>query len=244
MRFLLAAVAIAGLSGCETGAVSGFGNVVEGVLSSGGDTLPGGLTTAEIDAGLREALTLGTERVSAQLGETDGFFGDNRIRIPLPDRLADLQDQLSQVGLSAPLDDLELRINRAAEASMPEAQRLVISAVRSITVEDALAILNGGNTAATDFLRDRTEASLTDAFRPYVDSALADSGAIQAFDSVTSRYGLARLSNDLRSDISDDAVALGLDGLFYYVGKEERRIRENPVARTSELLRKVFGSVQ
>ncbi|MEO1405363.1 MAG: DUF4197 domain-containing protein, partial [Pseudomonadota bacterium] len=197
MRIFVVAAAALSLAACETGSTGGLGSVLEDVVSGIGGQTSGGLTTAEIDAGLREALTIGTERVSAQLGATDGFFGDNRIRIPLPGRLGDLQDQLGKVGLSGPLDDLQLRMNRAAEASMPEARKLVVSAVRSITLEDALGILNGGNTAATDFLRDRTEASLINAFRPYIDTALADSGAFQSLDSVTSRYGLSAVSNDL-----------------------------------------------
>ncbi|MEM7663114.1 MAG: DUF4197 domain-containing protein [Pseudomonadota bacterium] len=242
MRIFVVAAAALSLAACETGSTGGLGSVLGDVVSGIGGQTSGGLTTAEIDAGLREALTIGTERVSAQLGATDGFFGDNRIRIPLPGRLGDLQDQLGKVGLSGPLDDLQLRMNRAAEASMPEARKLVVSAVRSITLEDALGILNGGNTAATDFLRDRTEASLINAFRPYIDTALADSGAFQSLDSVTSRYGLSAVSNDLRGDMTDHAVGLGLEGLFYYVGEEERRIRENPIARTTDILRKVFGA--
>jgi len=243
MRIFVIAATTLGLAACESGSTGGLGGVLEGITSGIGGATQGGLSTAEIDAGLREALTIGTERVSAQLGATDGFFGDNRIRIPLPGRLGELQDQLTKVGLSGPLDDLQLRMNRAAEASMPEARKLVVSAVRSITLEDALGILNGGDTAATDFLRGRTEASLTDAFRPYIDTALGDSGAFQTLDSVTSRYGLSAVSTDLRGDMTDHAVALGLNGLFYYVSEEERRIRENPVARTTELLRRVFGSV-
>lgn len=243
MRILILAASVFGLASCETTSTGGFGNILGDVVSTIGGQSTGELTTAEIDAGLREALTIGAERVSAQLGAADGFFGDDRVRIPLPGRLGTLQSELDKVGLSGPLDDLQLRMNRAAEASMPEARKLVISAIRSITLQDALGILNGGNTAATDFLRGRTEASLINAFRPYIDTALADSGTFQALNSVTDRYGLSAVSNDLRSDLTDHAVGLGLEGLFYYVGQEEQRIRENPLARTTEILRRVFGSV-
>ena len=241
MRFFVAAIAAMTLAGCETGTQGGLGGVL-GDIASGIGGAQGGLTTAEIDAGLREALTVGADRVSGQLGATDGFFGDNRIRIPLPGRLGELQEQLDGVGLSGPLDDIQLRMNRAAEASMPEARRLVVSAVRSITLEDALGILQGGDTAATEFLRGRTEASLIDAFTPYIDTALADSGAFQALDGAASRYGLSAITSDLRSDMTNHAVALGLEGLFYYVGQEEKRIREDPVARTTDILRRVFGA--
>ncbi|MEL7453963.1 MAG: DUF4197 domain-containing protein, partial [Pseudomonadota bacterium] len=115
-------------------------------------------------------------------------------------------------------------------------------AVQSITLEDALGILQGGDNAATSFLRGKTEASLRDAFQPYVDTALADSGAFQALDGVTGRYGLSRISSDLRGDMTNHAVNLGLDGMFFYVAEEEKKIRENPVARTTDLLKKVFGT--
>ena len=234
---IAAAIAAVSLSSCEAlppGAL-------EGVLAGVG-TQSGALSNFEIESGLRQALEIGATNVSSQLGATDGFFGDERIRIPLPGRLGQLQSTLSNVGLSAPLDDLQLRMNRAAEAAMPEARRLVVSAVQSITLEDALGILQGGETAATDFLRGRTEAGLRDAFAPFLDQALQGAGAFQALDSVASRNGFGGLANQLQGDMRDHAVNLGLQGMFFYVGQEEKKIRENPVARTTELLRKVFGA--
>lgn len=234
---IAAAIAAVSLSSCEAlppGAL-------EGVLAGVG-TQSGALSNFEIESGLRQALEIGATNVSSQLGATDGFFGDERIRIPLPGRLGQLQSTLSNVGLSAPLDDLQLRMNRAAEAAMPEARRLVVSAVQSITLEDALGILQGGETAATDFLRGRTEAGLRDAFSPFLDQALQGAGAFQALDSVASRNGFGGLANQLQGDMRDHAVNLGLQGMFFYVGQEEKKIRENPVARTTELLRRVFGA--
>ena len=234
------------LSGCQTTETGGSGDlagVIGGVLGEIGQGGAGSaLTTAEIEAGLREALTVGTERVASQLGRVDGYFGDPEIRIPLPGRLGDLQDTLSDVGLSAPLDDLQLRLNRAAEDAVPQARTLVIDAVSSITLEDALGILNGGDTAATDFLRQRTEAGLRDALTPHMRSALEGSGAYTALDNVATRNGLGVFTTSLRDDITMSAVNFGLDGLFLYVAAEEKRIREDPVARTTELLRKVFGA--
>ncbi|MEL6664354.1 MAG: DUF4197 domain-containing protein, partial [Pseudomonadota bacterium] len=201
-----------------------------------------GLSQYEIEAGLREALTIGTERVAADLGQVDGYFGDPQIRIPLPGRLGDIQNSLQRVGLSAPLDDLQLRLNRGAEAAVPQAKSLVISAVQSITLEDALGILQGGDTAATDFLRSKTESGLRDALTPHIESALQSSGAYTALDGVAQNNGLGALSASLRDDLTTSAVNYGLDGLFLYVAAEEKRIREEPVARTTELLRKVFGA--
>lgn len=237
-RFFAAAIIAASLTACEGLPTEGLNNV----LGSLGQTAPGGLSSFEIDAGLREALEIGATNVSAQLGEQDGFFGDSRIRIPLPGRLNDVQNNLDKIGLSGPLDDLQLRMNRAAEAAMPDAKRLMVSAVRSITVEDAVGILQGGESSATEYLRGRTEGSLRDALRPFVDTALTDSGAYQSLNRVASQNGLSAITGDLKGDMTDHAVNLGLEGMFFYVSEEERKIRENPAARTTELLRKVFGS--
>lgn len=243
------ALALAGalsLTGCQTTGSSGSGDlagVVGGVLGQLGQTGAGqGLTGAEIEAGLREALTVGTQRVAADLGQVDGYFGDPQIRIPLPGRLGDLQNQLSRVGLSAPLDDLQLRLNRGAEAAVPEARDLVMAAVRSITIQDALDILNGGDAAATQFLRSRTEDSLRTALTPHIRNGLEQSGAYNALDQVASRNGLGALSSGLRDDLTTSAVNFGLDGLFLYLEQEEARIRRDPVARSTELLRRVFGA--
>lgn len=237
-KLFVSLIAAISLGACETLPVEGLGNV----LGDFGAQSSGGLSQFEIDAGLRQALEIGATNVSSQLGAQDGFFGDSRIRIPLPGRLGDLQNNLQKIGFSGPLDDLQLRMNRAAEASMPEARRLVVSAVKSMTLEDALGVLRGGDTAATDFLRGRTETSLREAFAPYIDQALQSSGAFQSLDTVASNNGLGGLATNLRGDMRDHAVNFGLDGMFYYVAQEEKKIRENPVARTTDLLKKVFGA--
>lgn len=241
MRIMLTAIAALSLTACEAVPAGGLGDVLGGLSSIG--AAQGGLSSLEIDAGLRQALEIGATNVTSQLGATDGFFGDSRIQIPLPGRLADLQQGLDKVGLSGPLDGLQLQMNRAAEAAMPQARQLVVSAVKSITLEDAVGILQGGDTAATTFLRGKTEANLREAFSPHIQAALAQTGAVQSLDSVASKYGLSAVAGDLRSDMTNHAVNFGLDGMFLYVAEQERDIRENPVARTTDLLKKVFGSV-
>lgn len=234
---ILAALFLAILpAGCET--AGPYGDIL------GGIALPqtGALTAAEIDAGLREALTIGTGNVASRLGRENGYFGDPKIRIPLPKTYRDIQTNLARFGASGPLDDIELRINRAAEASVPEARGLILGAIRNMTIEDALGILRGGDTAATDFLRSRTESQLTAAFTPHVRSALASSGAFTALESYASSAGLGGATSSLQADLTTHAVKLGLDGIFLYVAEEEKKIRENPLARTTELLRKVFGA--
>ncbi len=246
-RLAIAALAACVLpAGCETGNAGGeFGTVLGEVLGSYPQSGPtDGLSTFEIDAGLRQALEIGTERVAAQIGVTDGYWADPKIRIPLPGRLGEAQWELGRLGLSGPLDDLQLRMNRAAEDAVPAGKTIVINAVKAITIDDAVGLLRGGDTAATDFLRGKTETSLRATFKPYVEAALTESGAYQTLDSVTSSVPmLAVAAVDYKSSLTSHAVDLGLDGLFDYLAVEEKQIRENPVARTTELLRKVFGTV-
>ncbi|MEZ5953082.1 MAG: DUF4197 domain-containing protein [Hyphomonas sp.] len=239
---MLGALALALLTpGCaDTGTNAEFGRVLGEVL--GATTTQGALTNAEIDAGLREALTVGTNLVAGQLGRTDGYFADPKVHIPLPRTYRNIQTNLSKIGASGPLDDLELRMNRAAEAAVPQGKQLILGAIRQMTIEDALNILKGGDTAATDFLRAKTETQLRTAFTPYVKDALAKSGAFTSMESVASQYGVGGVTSNLQSDLTTYAVDLGLDGIFLYVAEEEKKIRENPLARTTDLLRRVFGT--
>jgi Protein of unknown function (DUF4197) len=229
-------------TGCESlplGEIGQIGEIGE-IIGPAGQG--GVLSNADIDAGLREALTIGANLVTTQLGRKDGFLGDPQVRIPLPGRWREAQTQLAKLGASGPLDDVELRMNRAAEAAIPQARSLVIGAISEMTIDDALNILNGGDTAATDFLRAKTEAKLEAAFTPYVRSALAESGAFTSLERVAAAQGLGGVTSNLQTDLTTHAVDLGMNGLFYYVAEEEKKIRENPVARTTELLRRVFGA--
>lgn len=246
-RIILGAILACTLpAACETDGTAGaFGEVLGSMSGYPGATGPtqGGLTQSEIEAGLRQALEIGTERVASQIGVKDGYWADSAIRIPLPGRLGEAQSELKKLGLSGPLDDLQLRMNRAAEDAVPAGKQIVIDAVKSITIQDAMSILQGGDSAATDFLRGRTETSLRTTFKPYVEQALDSSGAYQTLDSVTSSVPmLAASAADYKGSLTDHAVSLGLDGLFDYLAVEEQKIRENPVARTTDLLRKVFGA--
>ncbi len=236
-RTLMAGLVALAVTGCDTTTTGEIGRALGGIATS----QVGALTSAEIDAGLREALTVGTNIVAGRLGAQDGYCGDPKVRIPLPKTYRDIQSTLSRVGASAPLDDLEREVNRAAEAAVPQARLLVIAAVREMTIEDALNILKGGDTAATDFLRARTQTQLTAAFTPYVRNALAESGAFTSLETVAGNYGFGGVTANLQADLTRHAVGLGLDGLFLYVAEEEKKIRENPLARTSDLLRRVFG---
>ncbi|MFZ4122838.1 MAG: DUF4197 domain-containing protein [Caulobacterales bacterium] len=199
------------------------------------------LTQADAGAGLREALRLASQTVTARLGRVDGFWGDARVRIPLPNSLASVQRSLRPIGLSGPLDDLELRVNRGAERAMPAARRLLENAVRSITLQDALGILRGPNDAATQYLRSRTENELIASLRPSMESSLEGAGAFTSLNNALQRNGLAGSAQNLRSQLIDFAVSRALDAAFSLIADEERAIRSDPVRRTTSLLRRVFG---
>lgn len=201
------------------------------------------LTTMTVEAGLREALMVGLRHVVRQLGRPDGYWGDPRIRIPLPRALRTVQETLSGTPFADPLDDVQLRMNRAVEAAVPAAGDNVHEAIRALTLPDAIGILRGGDTAATDYLRRKTEARLRAAFTPYVDQSLSASGAYRALQEITDTSPLlAGAAADYKAELTDHAVRIGLDGLFHYLGEEERRVRRDPLARTTDLLRRVFGS--
>jgi hypothetical protein len=199
------------------------------------------LSKGDVVSGLKEALTVAGNAAGQRLSAKDGYFGDLNVKIPLPGALGDAQKKLQPFGMAGPLDDLQLTVNRAAEAAAPTAKKLVVDAVKSITFDDVMGILRGGDTAATDFLRRKTETNLRTTFRPYIDSALKSSGALNTVDSLVGKYGAGLVKKDPKTWLADSATTSALNGLFYYVAREEQAIRKDPVKRTSEILRKVFG---
>ena len=209
---------------------------------SGGSAAASLLSSDEIADGLREALRVGTERVVDQVGTTDGFNLDPDIHIPLPGPLQDAQRLLNTIGMSDMADDLELRLNRAAEAAAPEAQQLFVDAISEMSLEDAQRIYDGPDDAATRYFQEKMSPALAERMAPIVDEALAEVGAIQSFDAMMSQYQSLPLAPDVKADLTDYTVEQAMDGIFHYVAKEEAAIRQNPAARTTELLQKVFGA--
>jgi len=201
------------------------------------------LSQSEIGSGLKDALKVASQRVVGRVGKTDGYNGDPAIRIPLPGPVAKIEGALKAVGASAMLDDLQLRMNRAAEQAAPKALNIFIDAVSQMTVTDARAILTGPQDSATQYFHRTTSASLTRSFRPIVDNALSSVGAVKSFQSVqTKAAGMPLAGSEVQSfNLTDFTVGKALDGLFHYMAVEEAAIRTNPAARTTDLLRKVFG---
>ncbi|MEZ5994903.1 MAG: DUF4197 domain-containing protein [Hyphomonadaceae bacterium] len=200
-----------------------------------------GLTQGDAGRGVREALSLASLNATTRLAQPNGFWGNPRVRIPLPGMLGRTQQTLSGFGMSRPLDDLQENLNHAAESVMPQATTLFTNAVRSLTIADAIDIVRGGDDSATRYLRTRTETRLTSLLRPPMTRALTQSGAFTLLRSALRQIGLASMTTNLRGEVIDFSTAKALDGCFYFVAEEERAIRRDPWRRTSDILRRVFG---
>lgn len=207
-----------------------------------GDAESAQLTTEEIGAGLKDALRVGTETVVTQLGQVDGFNGDPNIHIPLPEKLDTVQSALNKVGMGAMLDDLELRLNRAAELATPKAKKLFWQAITDMTLDDVKAVYKGPDDAATRYFRAKMSVPLAGEMRPIVNQSLAEVGAIQVYDKAMDRYRALPFVPDVNADLTNFVIEKGLDGIFYYLAREEAAIRKNPVKRTTDLLKRVFGT--
>lgn len=209
-------------------------------LMSSGSSGSGSLSQGEMGDGLKEALRVGTDTVVSKLGKTDGFNTDKAIHIPLPGQLATVQKALKAAGYSSLVDDLELKLNRAAEQATPKAKALFVDAISGMTIQDAQKILSGPDDAATQYFRKAMGPGLTKEMKPIVDATLAEAGAVQAYDAMMGQYKALPFMPDAKADLNDYVVGKGLDGIFHYVAKEEAAIRNNPAKRTTDLLKKVF----
>lgn len=206
----------------------------------------GGLTTSEIIAGLKEALVVGATNSSTLASKPDGFQLNNAIRIPFPAEAVAVKNSLEKAGLSRLVTDFEKSLNRAAEEAAKKALPIFKEAITSMTFSDARTILSGSDSAATVYLKNKTGSALTAEFAPVVKTALNTvdvtrywNPVVTAYNSIQTMTGGSKMVNpDLTAYVTQKA----LDGLFYLIGQEEKKIREDPAARITDLLRKVFGS--
>lgn len=210
--------------------------------STGTGTTTAILSNQEIGSGLREALKVGVKTVVGQVGAVDGFNGDPLIHVPLPDSLQTVQKTLSRVGMSTLMDDLEVRLNRAAEAAAPEAQEVFWQAIDEMTMDDVRQIYDGPDDAATRYFERNMTPSLVERMKPIVDSSLAEVGAVRAYDNAIGRYKAVPFVPDVKADLTQHVLERALHGLFLYLAQEEAAIRQNPAKRTTALLQKVFGT--
>lgn len=202
------------------------------------------LDNSTIVKGLKEALATGTERAVTEVARQDGYFGNQLIKILLPDKVQQAADILGRIGYQQQVDEFVLSMNRAAEKAAPRAASFFGDAIRQMTVEDAKGILSGGETAATKFFENKTRSQLFEAFKPTVAKSMDQVGTARAYKEMIGKYEafpLASLAGTPSLDLDTYVTNKALDGLFIQVGEEEKKIRTNPAARTTDLLRKVFG---
>ncbi|WP_366515624.1 DUF4197 domain-containing protein [Solimonas marina] len=201
------------------------------------------LDNSQIVAGLREALAQGTTQAINSLGKTDGFWKNAAVRIPLPQPLSGIESTLRQFGQGPKLDEFQLTLNRAAEKAVPQVADIFGNAIRQMSVTDAQAILKGSDDAATRYFQRTTSASLKAKILPIVQNATASVGVTQEYKALSTKAGpFLQLAGKTSPDLDGYVTDKALDGLFTTIAEEEKRIRENPAARSTELLKKVFAS--
>lgn len=201
----------------------------------------GGLTTDEIAAGLKEALSIGAEQSGKKLSGLDGYFGNAAIKVLMPEEAKKVEQKLRSLGMGKQVDQAILSMNRAAEDAAKSAAPIFINAIKQITIQDAMGILKGGDLAATNYLKNKTTASLTESFRPVIEQSLKKVDATKYWNTVFTTYN--QFSKEkVNTDLSAYVTEKALSGIFFQVGEEEKKIRKDPMARTSEILKKVFAN--
>lgn len=202
------------------------------------------LTNTEASSGLKTALEKGALAAVALLGKTDGFLGNPKVRIPLPGYLEDAAKLLKNFGQSQKIDALVVSINRAAETAVPGAKDLLVNAVRSMNVNDAKKILQGGDTSVTTFFAEKTREPLAGRFLPVVTRATEKVGLARQYNDFAGKAAGVGLVKKEDANIQQYVTAKSLDGLYLIIGEEEKKIRQDPVGTGSALLKKVFGALK
>ena len=199
----------------------------------------GSLSKEQVVEGLKEALTIGTKNGTIQLSNIDGFFANEAIKIMMPEEAQQVAKTLRNLGMGSLVDKAILSMNRAAEDAVKGTEKIFLSAIKNMTIADGYTILKGGNTAATDYLRKSTESSLNQQIRPVIDSSLKKVNATQYWKDVFTAYNKVA-SKKVNPDLTAYVTGKALDGIFYTVALEESKIRQDPAARVTEVLKKVF----
>ena len=200
-----------------------------------------GLSDAKIGSGLQEALKVGTQNAVLQTGSLNGFLNNKAIKILMPRPLQNMEQPLRLVGYGPQIDEFIVSMNRAAEKSVPFAKEIFWDAIGQMSFDDASKILNGNDTAATDYFKAKTSNKLHAAFRPTVETVMADVGVTRQYNDLIGRYKSVPFAKSIAFDIDQYVTEKSTEGLFFVVGQEEKKIRTDPAARVSDLLKDVFG---
>jgi uncharacterized protein DUF4197 len=228
------------LLACSVSATAQIEEIIKQVDNSLQQRNTSGLSDNKIISGLKQALQISTTRAVAVTGRPDGFLKNDAIKIALPPRLETVGRGLRFIGLGSKVDELEVGMNRAAEQATPKAKQIFLAALKKMTFDDARHILTGSDTAATDYFKRTSTPDLTTAFAPIVHTSMQRVGVVGQYDRfLQTAPGGAALATEF--DLDKYVVGKTLDGLFYMLGEEEKKIRKNPAAQTTQLLKQVFG---
>lgn len=226
------------LTACTTAQINQTLGEVNKAIGSGEQPL----TTAEVGEGLKEALVNGISKGSDLVSQLDGYFKNPEIKIPFPPDVKRVEDKLRQIGLGDQVDKFVMTLNRGAEDAAKEAKPIFITAIKSMTIQDAWAILRGEENAATEYLKRTTSAQLTAKFKPVIQNSLSKVNATKYYGDLVGTYNKIPFVEKVNPSLDDYATAKAVDGLFVMIAKEEKNIRKDPLARTTDLLKKVFGA--
>lgn len=229
--------------------LKGLGDMVEKARAntqsaSGNDSQVASLTEQETNDGLKLALNQGVSRAVDMLGATNGFLGNQEVKIPLPDTLKKVEKGLRMVGMGNQADELVLKMNRAAELAVPEAKALLVSSIKQMSLSDAKGILTGPQDAATQYFRKTTASDMATKFLPIVQKATANVQLAETYNKYAelgNKFGLVKKEN---ANLNQYVTQKALDGVYLMIAKEEAAIRQNPMGQASNLLKKVFGAAQ
>lgn len=202
------------------------------------------LSGKDAAGGLRQALTQGAGKAVSELGRPDGFLGNPKVRIPLPENLRKIEGLIRKLGMGRQVDDLETAMNRAAESAVPESKALLVNAIRQMSIKDAKAILTGGDDAATQYFRRTTAGPLAEKFRPVVRKAMAKVRLAEKYDEFAAKGVKLGLVREDDASLENYVTARVLDGLYLMIAEEERAIRKDPVSAAGSLAKRVFGALR
>lgn len=210
--------------------------------NTSGSNSAGNLSNAQVVSGLKEALRIGANNAAGKLSVTDGFFRNAAVKILMPPEVQQVEKTLRSVGMGSLVDKAILSMNRAAEDASKQAAPIFVNAITTMSLQDGIGILTGGNNAATNYLKLKTSDALTQAFRPIIQNSLQKVGATNIWKTVFTTYNqLPLVSRKVNPDLSSYVVQKAMDGMFYTIAQEETKIRTDPAAQVTSLLKQVFG---
>ncbi len=218
-----------------------YAGFLDDLLKTLGSSSRGSPDESTIISGLKEALSIGTDNAVKNVSQVDGYFGNQIIKILMPEKIQKVADILKKIGYQKQVDDFVLSMNRAAEKAAPQAASIFVGAIKEMTFEDARKILNGGDTAATEFFKSKTHDKIYSSFKPIISSSMDEVGVTHSYKEMMGKYESLPFMSSESVDLDHYVTTKAMDGLFYMVGQEEKKIRTNPAARVTDLLKTVFG---